>query len=451
MKKSYMVILTVLTLVACCVIPLAWAAYRNDRAVLVGGPHQTAAIQDAAGATGAPVLATKGYLLETFPVATGVLAGSSNSIWLGVDSIVGDTGTIIFEGATKNTKETRIGVVDPTADAVWLFPGNTVGPMYPMSTTLATNAPGMANSVTGGSNFIAFEGTVDAHETKLSATDATADVIYQFPTGAASTVYPMVSDLATNFPNIANSVWGTSNGVCWGVTAGSKEQCIVSAVTGTDRTITMPDATGTMMLSALATNAAGVANSVTGVSNGIGFEGATGDGTNVTTLTVKDPSAARTITLPDITGGVPVRIKNDITSVGDGASAALTSGSTITVPAAAWTTGASITVQCGGTASGTAATKTIALTLEGTTVFSTVSATADTGDWAFRGVVSYVSATTSKGNGVAAYQATLHSTVDQGITGTETVAGDINVAIIISTNKTAGGLTKEECVWTFWP
>lgn len=67
MKKSYMVMLTVLVLVACCVIPLAWAAYRADRVKLVAGPHSTGVIQDApAGETGTPVFPTLGKAESLF-------------------------------------------------------------------------------------------------------------------------------------------------------------------------------------------------------------------------------------------------------------------------------------------------------------------------------------------------------------------------------------------------
>lgn len=64
-------------------------------------------------------------------------------------------------------------------------------------------------------------------------------------------------------------------------------------------TATLPAATGTVMLSTLATNAPDVANSVTGASAALVFEG-TADASE-TSLTVTDPTADRTVTVPDST------------------------------------------------------------------------------------------------------------------------------------------------------
>jgi len=57
------------------------------------------------------------------------------------------------------------------------------------------------------------------------------------------------------------------------------------------------------MLSSLATNAADVVNSVTGASNGLLFEGGTADAFE-TALTLTDPTADRTISLPNVSGTV---------------------------------------------------------------------------------------------------------------------------------------------------
>jgi hypothetical protein len=124
------------------------------------------------------------------------------------------------------------------------------------------------------------------------------------PTGTtlAGTV---VSALETNAPSAANSIWGVSNGLAFeGATANEYESTIKPADPTADRTVTLADASGTVMLSTLATNAPDVANSVTGGTNMLIFEGATGN-TVQTFLTVTDPSSAdKTITLPNATGTV---------------------------------------------------------------------------------------------------------------------------------------------------
>ncbi|MFZ2950898.1 MAG: hypothetical protein WA003_15595 [Desulfuromonadaceae bacterium] len=93
---------------------------------------------------------------------------------------------------------------------------------------------------------IVFEGaTADAHETTLGVTDPTADVTYQLPTGAASTVYVMSSSLATNFPDILNSVTGASNGLVFEGTADAFEVTVAAADATADSTFTVPNITGT--------------------------------------------------------------------------------------------------------------------------------------------------------------------------------------------------------------
>jgi hypothetical protein len=330
MKKTYMVLLTALVLVLAMAIPAAWTAYRSGRVTLVGGPYATGLLYDS-GATGVPVFVDKTYVDSIFPEGGGIAVGSTLGVW------IGDTlGDLTFEGATKDTSETRITVVDPTADAAWILPGNTAGPMYFMSTTLATNAPSMANSVTGGSNFLAFEGTVDAHEIKLSAADATADVIYSLIDAAAGTYYPMISTLATNAYGKANAIWG--------------------------------------------------------VSNGLAFGGATLGTTNFTTLTVADPTAARVITMPDATGGVPLVLKKDIT-IAQIASTDAVEGSTLayTLP----DTGGFIHVMCGGTINtDDQGAKTLAL-LGGATVVTTLTiAQADDGEYLYEAYVGVLAAAT---------------------------------------------------------
>ena len=88
--------------------------------------------------------------------------------------------TWIIEG-TANEHEASIVFTDPTADVVFTFPAMAAQTVSMMTSTLATNGPEVANSVTGGTNQLIFEGTADAHETILTATDATADRTITLP------------------------------------------------------------------------------------------------------------------------------------------------------------------------------------------------------------------------------------------------------------------------------
>ena len=122
-----------------------------------------------------------------------------------------------------------------------------------LSSTLATNAVGAANSIWGESAKLVFEGsTANASEASISAANVTADVNLVIPDAAAASYTIMVSTLATNAPLIANSVYGVSNGLHFtGATGGdTNEVFLTTADPGADYTVTLPAATGTVALTA---------------------------------------------------------------------------------------------------------------------------------------------------------------------------------------------------------
>jgi len=217
------------------------------------------------------------------------------------DTLLVNANTISFEGATADAFEAIFAFTDPTADNTFTFAdgGGTV-----MVSSLATNATDAANSVTGASNAIVFEGaTADAFELTLAPADATADATITLPDGPGTV---MLSSLATNAVDAANSITGASNNLVFeGATADGFETLITPTDATADRTLTLPDAGGTVMLSSLATNGADAANAVTGASNALVFEGATADGFE-TSLVSTDVGADATITLPAQTGTVHV-------------------------------------------------------------------------------------------------------------------------------------------------
>lgn len=91
-----------------------------------------------------------------------------------------------------------------------------------------------------------------------------------------------------------------------GATANDYELTLTTAdPTTPDKTVTLADASGTVMLSSLATNAPDAANSVTGASNGLVFEGSSAD-TSETTLSATNPTGDRAIVLPNVSGTVHV-------------------------------------------------------------------------------------------------------------------------------------------------
>lgn len=202
------------------------------------GPNPNASIQYSGGNLVIDV--TSGGGKVSFP--DGIDTGTAN---------MSLASSLVFEGATADAFETTLAVVDPTADQTWSIPNFGVDAAF-VGSTLTTNRVDAANSIWGISNSLNFEGaTADAFETTVTVVDPTAD-----------------------------------------------------------RTVTWPDASGTPLLSTAAQDAA---NSVKGVANGLEFEGSAADASE-TTLSVTNPTADRTVTVPDASGTVILGGNTTITS-----------------------------------------------------------------------------------------------------------------------------------------
>ncbi len=277
--------------------------------------------------------------------------GDGTNHWLSLDYFMDADSTtnpqfgsnIKFEGATANAFETTLAVVDPTADRTITLPdatgtvvladgsGNvTVSGDLTVSGTTTTINSTTINATTG----LVFEGaTADAFETTLTVTDPTADRTITFPdtTGTVAMQSDVLLRLAKaggqmtgnidldNTYKIVNAAAPTLSGdlankgyvdnavasgqtfttslLFEGATADAFETTLAITDPTADRTITLPDATGTVITTG---NLSDITN--TGVfSQAIVFEGTTADGFE-TTIAATDPTADRTIMIPDATG-----------------------------------------------------------------------------------------------------------------------------------------------------
>ncbi len=205
--------------------------------------------------------------------------------------------TYTFEGTTADDYETVFSVIDPTADNTIYFP-NASG----LAVLSSGVAPEAAKSFIGIDNGLKFEGaTANDYEVSLDVADPTADVIYRLPAAAAGTYGLMSTTLATNAADIANSVYGGTNQLIFeGATADAHETIITPTDATADRTITLPDASGVPILSSAVPDAA---NAVSGTNSGFIFEGSTADGYELT-LSSADPAADVTVTIPAKTGTI---------------------------------------------------------------------------------------------------------------------------------------------------
>lgn len=203
----------------------------------------------------------------------------------------------------------------------------TVNATTASATTLNAGVADAANSWTSVSNGIQYEGaTADASETTLSVTDPTADRAITLPDAGGMVA---VSSLTTNAFDAANGVNLKSNGIEFeGATADAFETTLSPVDPTADETASIPNfaVNFALMGSTLTTNTVDAANSVWGISNSLVFEGATADAFE-TTLTVGDPTADQTVTIPATAGAAgTVRLT--------GATVVITAGTTptLTVP-----------------------------------------------------------------------------------------------------------------------
>ena len=205
---------------------------------------------------------------------------------------------------------------------------------------LGAASPTLTGTVLLGQNAVlAFEGSADdAYETTITVTNPTADRTITFPnvtgnvvtTGDSGTVTgTMIAD-----GTIANADISASAEIAVSKLGhGSARQLLQTASNGTDVEFTSNvDIPGTLDVTGVATfdSTTTFAGNVT-FNGSIIFEGATADA-NETTLTVTDPTADRTITLPDATTTVAgLAVAQAFTKGQAGTPVALTDGSSVAI------------------------------------------------------------------------------------------------------------------------
>ena len=221
--------------------------------------------------------------------------------------------------------DTALDVVRVYANGAWASLSTGSGTVTAVTGTGAISSTGgttpeisIADGTTSVKGAVQLEDSTSSTSTTKAATPASVKSAYDLASGKASPSdvhYIGTTSVALNRTSANLALTGISSVTLPGSTSGTA-QVVATAVAGTGTVITLPATTGTVALtsdipsltgyvtetgSQTLTNKTLTAPIVDGA--GVIFEGATADAYE-TTLTVVDPTADRTITLPNATGTV---------------------------------------------------------------------------------------------------------------------------------------------------
>tara|TARA_R100000005_G_C4987611_1_gene195559 strand:- start:392 stop:1951 length:1560 start_codon:yes stop_codon:yes gene_type:complete len=187
----------------------------------------------------------------TLPTSTDTLVGRATTDTLTnktltsptVSGLVLSDSSIVIEGSTANDFETTLTVTDPTADRTITFPDATGTVAF---TTSTVSTATLASTVTVSDSTANTNFPVVFHDESNALLDDTGALRYNPSTGTLLvpnlTVSGTTTQVDTITMNAANAI------VFEGATADDFETTLTITDPTADRTITMPDATGTMAL-----------------------------------------------------------------------------------------------------------------------------------------------------------------------------------------------------------
>ena len=276
----------------------------------------------------ADILSASSYIASSTNIAESIVALNTELPEITTDSFVFPVGTMVWEGSDFNyldsgdAYETTLVFTDPTADRTYTFGDINGDVVLDVATQTLTNkiltsptinAGTMSGAFTGtmtmngvvlaGASPLVFEGASDdAYETTLALVDPTADRTLSLPNATDTLIGKATTDTLTNksfdLGGTGNSLTGTISEFNSAL-QGDSFATIDNSDTLTNKTFTSPTINGGTMSGSF-TGTMDITGTVLSGASPLVFEGATADA-HETTWAFTDPTADRVITVPNAT------------------------------------------------------------------------------------------------------------------------------------------------------
>ena len=274
------------------------------------------------------ILDASSYIASSTDVTEAIVALNTELPEITTDSFVFPVGTMVWEGSDFNyldsgdAYETTLVFTDPTADRTYTFGDINGDVVLDVATQTLTNkiltsptinAGTMSGAFTGtmtmngvvlaGASPLVFEGASDdAHETTLALVDPTADRTLSLPNATDTLIGKATTDTLTNksfdLGGSGNSLTGTISEFNSAL-QGDSFATIDNSDTLTNKIFTSPTINGGTMSGSF-TGTMDITGTVLSGASPLVFEGATADA-HETTWAFVDPTADRVITVPNAT------------------------------------------------------------------------------------------------------------------------------------------------------
>ena len=268
------------------------------------------------------ILDASSYIASATDVVEAIVALNPELPEITTDAFVFPMSTMVWEGSTDDDYEMTLSFTDPTADRTWTFPDGSGGVMLTDNADTSSNktftsptinggtfsgsftgALDITGNVLSGASPLVFEGASDdAYETTLALVDPTADRTLSLPNATDTLIGKATTDTLSNksfdFGGTGNSITGTLAEFNSAL-QGDSFVSLTGSETLANKTLTSPVINGGVFSGSF-TGTMDITATVLTSANPFVFEGATDDA-HETTWAFTDPTADRTITFPDAT------------------------------------------------------------------------------------------------------------------------------------------------------